>query len=76
MTDTQKIYDWCDRQETKTREPYALQVSTFSIDSTKMWAATVQKFPDGERDWHHQSDITSGETPEEAIAKLAEALGL
>ena len=78
MTDQQKIYDWCDRQEKKNRKPYALQVYIFTLDSTdkRLWAATVQEFDEFQGIWISQSWITKGSTPEEAIAKLAKVLGL
>lgn len=77
MTNQEKIWAWCDRMEKEKAKPYALQLYVFtSASNKKLWAATVQEFEASQAIWVSLAWITKGSTPEEAIAKLAEALGL
>ena len=81
MTDQQKIYDWCDRREADTRCPHGLIVYRATMFETQ-WIAGVRK-------WERKDLKTDGvwirvdkyldrnsDTQEDAIAKLAMALGL
>ena len=89
MTDQQKIYDWCDRQCQETDRSFCLVVvrkrplHPLSSNHWNPWNAMVKEWSDHSNDWQIFSTpyfpyrgLAEGSTPEEAIAKLAEALGL
>ena len=91
MTDTQKIYEWCDRETSATGRPHGLLVIKASNPQGK-WSSSIEVWQEKAKplplfEPHHElrtkqkSDFVryatvDFDTPEEAIAKLAEALGL
>lgn len=89
MTDEyRKILDWCDRREAESTSPHGLITYRAQIAEDGAWTARwfagvrawTRKSLNGNHEWnlcfyHHGLDA-KGSTPEEAIAKLAEALGL
>lgn len=90
MTDEyRKILDWCDQREAESKIPHALITYRAEIVEDGAWTArwfsgvrvwNRQSVLDTDHDWHYcqygQGLDSKGSTPEEAIAKLAEALGL
>jgi len=78
MPDTEKIWAWCDRHQNLTGIPHALlvfktsRVSFFEPYNIPIWIAVAQEC----REYWVCIQDAEGSTPEEAIAKLAETLGL
>ena len=86
MTDAEKIYAWCDRQCQETDRSFCLVVvrkRPLPSNRWTPWNAMVKEWSDHSDDWQifplptsPYRGLAEGSTPEEAIAKLAEALGL
>ena len=79
MTDEyRKILDWCDRREAETGVTHGVLIhksSAFNVNTSQQhpyWIATAQQFVQ----YWSNVELTTGSTPEEALSKLAEALGL
>ncbi len=82
MTDTEKIYAWCDQREAAVNQRHGLLVYRQGT-LPPSWCATIQV-------WERDPSLSSGgswlsldrffspegSTPEKAIAKLVEVLGL
>ena len=71
MNDIEKIYGWCDRYQTLS----GIQHGVLVYRTSTRWIADVQEFSRAKLCWNSIESAT-GLTPEEAIAKLVEALGL
>ena len=79
MNNQQKIYDWCDRRYMQTEEAYGLIVYRGKDRGQLIWTASIKKWSKDFEEWIEIVEnlrLGEGNTPEEAIAKLAKALGL
>ena len=85
----QKILDWCDRKCKETDRSFCLVVMRnrsphpLSANRWAPWTAMIKEWSNHSDDWQVFSSpyipykgLAEGNTPEEALSKLAEALGL